>query len=326
MKIKNYLVALLTLPTIILTSCNYDNVPESNIIKQEQTGSLNLKINLPEYNSQKEFNTKAESTSFIKGLNLLVENKSFGGTYSQEKNIIPQSTNENVSFSGIPEGQVKVFIEAVGQNNTFLGSNIKENEQGKVITVKANQTNNADLELEVINPNIQSDEVNLIHKIPIVPDGKIIVDGNGDDWAGINPASLDPKGDSIGEVDLKNIYLAKDSTFLYWRIDNWTSAINTPEVSNNGYSVIISTSKNLMKTNGDIETRVFSNKRDFMLEKIINNQRIRLNNSQISGMFNTICEMKIPLGDLGNLNNKIVTPFYYKSIDEITPFEIVDFD
>lgn len=311
MKIKNYLVTLLTLPTIILTSCNSDNVPESNIIKQEQTGSLNLKINLPEYNSQKEFNTKAESTSFIKGLNLLVENKSFGGTYSQEKNIIPQSTNENVSFSGIPEGQVKVFIEAVGQNDTFLGSNIKENEQGKVITVKANQTNNADLELEVINPS-------KVIIVKSVPDGTIIVDGNPNDWKDIPVVISDPSGDSNTlngkTIDLKEIYVAKDSKYFYIR-GNYTSSNYSSSELDSGFTFKLK-KETTGNNEGDLEFRYFERRNGIWLSKFINGDHEGFNSKYPSvpdseAKKGEIYELKVPLNSIGNIDNLYFSSSFY---------------
>lgn len=313
MKIIKRLVILLILPTIILTSCNSDNVPERNIIKQEQTGSLNLKINLPESNSKSSFNTKAvtESQSFIKGLNLLVENKSFGGNYYQEKNIVPQSTNENVSFSGVPEGQVKVFIEATGQNNTFLGSNIKENESGKVINIKANQTNNADLELEVINPS------KMIF-VKTIPDGTINVDGNPNDWKDIPVAISDPIGDSITlnakTVDLKDIYVAKDSKYLYIRGD-YTSSNYSSSERDGGFTFKFK--KEITGNNeGDLEFRFFERRNGIWLSKFINGNHEGFNDRYPSvqdseAKRGDIYELKVPLNSIGNPNGMYFSYSFY---------------
>lgn len=162
--------------------------------------------------------------------------------------------------------------------------------------------------------------------IPTVPDGTIVIDGNSNDWNNVNPVASDSQGDNNGGVDLKAFYLAKDSKFLYWRMDNWNSATNTPQVTDHGYTVIISNSKNLMASDGDIESRIFSNKVDLMFDKIVNTQRTSLKQQyQVSGTYNNVSEMKIPLDAIGDMNNKIITPMYFNSVDNINPFKIVNF-
>lgn len=56
-----------------------------------------------------------------------------------------------------------------------------------------------------------------------IPTQTIVIDGLPDDWEGVQPFFADVQGDSIcnGGTDFKEAYLAKDDTYLYWRIDIW---------------------------------------------------------------------------------------------------------
>jgi hypothetical protein len=55
----------------------------------------------------------------------------------------------------------------------------------------------------------------------------ITVDGNVGDWGDNLPMSIDPQGDwdsplgSGQAIDISAVYLAKDSAYLYWRVDLW---------------------------------------------------------------------------------------------------------
>ncbi|HUX19877.1 MAG TPA: hypothetical protein VMW69_01470 [Spirochaetia bacterium] len=55
----------------------------------------------------------------------------------------------------------------------------------------------------------------------------IAVDGNSGDWGDTLPMMIDSQGDwdnlygSGQAIDISAVYLAKDSTYLYWRIDLW---------------------------------------------------------------------------------------------------------
>lgn len=57
-----------------------------------------------------------------------------------------------------------------------------------------------------------------------LPNAEIVIDGNPDDWLGLKPILSDSEGDSTcgAGTDIKEVYFAKDDTFLYWRIDTWT--------------------------------------------------------------------------------------------------------
>lgn len=64
-----------------------------------------------------------------------------------------------------------------------------------------------------------------LSKIPTVPNGSITINGIADDWNGIQPMISDPQNDYYSTcepaTDVKSFFLAKDNTYLYWRVDTW---------------------------------------------------------------------------------------------------------
>ncbi|MBF0235794.1 MAG: hypothetical protein HQK65_22565, partial [Desulfamplus sp.] len=61
-----------------------------------------------------------------------------------------------------------------------------------------------------------------------VPEKTIKIDGLSEDWASIDPIATDSENDSsCGDgTDIKSIYFAKDSSFLYWKMDTWGGNIS----------------------------------------------------------------------------------------------------
>lgn len=60
--------------------------------------------------------------------------------------------------------------------------------------------------------------------IPVVRTGEIRLDGDGSDWRGIRPQIEDPSADNLSRAlregaDIKNVWLAQDSSSLYVRVD-----------------------------------------------------------------------------------------------------------
>ena len=75
----------------------------------------------------------------------------------------------------------------------------------------------------------ESSEIILDIPIPTVPTNTITADGNTADWAGIDTLTADPQGDDTpGQTgdDLKAVFVAKDSFYLYLRMDLWET-VNT---------------------------------------------------------------------------------------------------
>jgi hypothetical protein len=59
-----------------------------------------------------------------------------------------------------------------------------------------------------------------------IPNATITIDGKADDWAGIPPILNDSIGDSTcgSGTDIKDVYLAMDGKYLYWRLDTSSGA------------------------------------------------------------------------------------------------------
>lgn len=62
-----------------------------------------------------------------------------------------------------------------------------------------------------------------------IPEKTIVLDGELDDWAGVDAFFTDIEGDSDSgaERDIKAVYLSKDATNIYWRLETWTG--NLPD-------------------------------------------------------------------------------------------------
>ncbi|MDP7079951.1 MAG: hypothetical protein QF415_08680 [Candidatus Undinarchaeales archaeon] len=48
----------------------------------------------------------------------------------------------------------------------------------------------------------------------------------GHDWTGIPPLAVDPRNDSPESTDLKSLYMVNDTTYVYLRVDHYTTRIN----------------------------------------------------------------------------------------------------
>ncbi len=79
-----------------------------------------------------------------------------------------------------------------------------------------------------------------------IPTKTIIVDGNPDDWTGINPLVTDEQGDDspiYNGDDIKALYIAKDADNLYLRMDLWenvnTSFGNGPSPNEGAYQISV---------------------------------------------------------------------------------------
>jgi len=95
-----------------------------------------------------------------------------------------------------------------------------------------------------------------------IPIEEISVDGDPSDWNGVNPILTDAQGDSnCGEgSDIKYVFLAKDNTYLYWRIDTYSGTYQY-DFENQGPSIMIMQLPGLpdLLIDGDVEARVNNN-------------------------------------------------------------------
>jgi len=95
-----------------------------------------------------------------------------------------------------------------------------------------------------------------------IPIQEISVDGDPSDWNGVNPILSDAQGDSnCGEgSDIKYVFLAKDNTYLYWRMDTYSGTYQY-DFDNQGPSIMIMQLPGLpdLLIDGDVEARVNNN-------------------------------------------------------------------
>ena len=92
-----------------------------------------------------------------------------------------------------------------------------------------------------------------------IPQRTIIVDGQPDDWAGINPIVQDDENDSTcpAGTDIDYVFLAQDNNFLYWRIDFFGQMpIITGTKYQPGIRVCQVGPDPSDRTDGDIETKL----------------------------------------------------------------------
>ncbi|HET6485159.1 MAG TPA: hypothetical protein VFH83_01995 [Spirochaetia bacterium] len=139
--------------------------------------------------------------------------------------------------------------------------------------------------------------------IPTVASGAIAIDGSPGDWSGMSPAIADPVGDSgitgIG-TDITALYLARDDTYLYWRMDLADGTAN-PQFA---YEIWIGDeTQNWASGEHDYEVRLRYDSVGSSWEPVIFQkqgttwQYIGVDPS--FGAFASVCEMKVPLSYLG---------------------------
>jgi Tol biopolymer transport system component len=185
--------------------------------------------------------------------------------------------------------------------------------------------------------------------IPTVHDEKMLIDGYEDDWTGITPAMTDATGN--GYPDLTALYLAMDSEYLYYKFD----AVEKVSISGGGawdagFSLRLKENSSI-NSEGDISFRAFNltnesideNNMKYSIaypaikfEKIINGVSTPLIPTQpyISNSIyrhsyfiskKGVCEGKILLSELGNINNKEVSWGYFTGSNNPKKFKIVNF-
>lgn len=185
--------------------------------------------------------------------------------------------------------------------------------------------------------------------ITTVPDEKMLIDGYEDDWTGINPVMTDATNN--GYPDLTALYLAIDSEYLYYKFD----AVEKVSISSSGawdagFSLRLKENSSI-DSEGDVDFRAFNLTNEaidqnnlkysiaypaIMFRKIINGVSTPLIPTQpyISSSIyrhsyfiskKGVCEGKILLSELGNINNKEVSWGYFTGSNNPKKFKIVNF-
>lgn len=62
-----------------------------------------------------------------------------------------------------------------------------------------------------------------------LPEAAIILDGNNDDWSGIDPLITDEQGDTTCDAlrDVKSLSLARNADNIYWKLETWSGSYPT---------------------------------------------------------------------------------------------------
>jgi len=149
-----------------------------------------------------------------------------------------------------------------------------------------------------------------------IPVKAITVDGDPLDWNGVDPILRDAQGDSTcGEgSDIKYVFLARDNTYLYWRIDTY-SGTYLFENSNQGPSIMI---KQLhgdpdSLLDGDVEARVNKNNNE-PFGQIWQQEQDSWVSKFSGGEYGAVAQIaegKIPLSLFDGYTYTSIFPYYY---------------
>ena len=164
-----------------------------------------------------------------------------------------------------------------------------------------------------------------------IPFRTITVDGSADDWSGISPVATDNQGDTTGPAgtDLKAVYVAMDSNFLYFRMDIWDPPFyigkdpTNTDAGRPSFKVLQSSKIHIY---GDIESGVwteFTNiwrwvgSNQSVGESRINDHEHQLLYTGIEyGSVGNVTETKIPLDSFGNYQYVLFDFYIYGGNDD----------
>jgi len=150
-----------------------------------------------------------------------------------------------------------------------------------------------------------------------IPFRTITIDGYASDWSGINPYLADVQGDSTcgAGSDLKYLFLAKDNTYLYWRMDTWDGNYYNPHDA--GPTLTFYQREN-QKTTGDVQARViYASYTGIFIGIIWQYNGSTWADAYVGsdyGVAENIAEGKIPLSIFSNHTFPILFPFYYSGV------------
>ena len=158
-----------------------------------------------------------------------------------------------------------------------------------------------------------AESMSFLSKVPTVLADSITVNGIADDWIGIQPVISDPQNDSSceQETDLKSLYLAKDSTYLYWRVDTWNGRFLLRESIDPRRLVLLFRENNISQLSvhfGGSEAIVFAR-----YGALSDNQPwTQLYNGPEYGALSAVAEGKIPLSVFSPANIDAVALDYWR--------------
>ena len=214
--------------------------------------------------------------------------------WSCSKGAMLKTTGDEVSWKPMKDGKIDsgigIIIAEISDGKSKVAGSVN-------ILINSDGTGNVEVSTEIVNLDCQQPvgkNVDVLvkddllapfkDKITVVPDNSIKIDGLTDGWAGIFPVCIDQSRDTgqpnDNAHDIKNLYLAKDSKYLYYRIDTW----NTPDPSHGtSYKVTVG-STGLITKDSTPDTVEFVMK-DVSEGKIDLSKLGDINNQYICGVF-----------------------------------------
>ncbi len=151
----------------------------------------------------------------------------------------------------------------------------------------------------------------------------ITVDGLASDWQGIVPVVTDLQGDcSVGTgCDIKEVYVAYDNDYVYWRMDSYDGYDFTPHGSfpdehSPGWTIGFAQNPDPTYVNealwadGDIEARAWNRGGGFIWVR--NGQRI---DGEAYGVIGEVAEGKIPIELFRSITVKSIGSYFYAGED-----------
>jgi hypothetical protein len=153
-----------------------------------------------------------------------------------------------------------------------------------------------------------------------IPTRTITIDGLPEDWAGIEPVLVDPQGDSTcgTGTDIKSVFVAQDSEYLYWRMDTWSGTFS---LSGPSPAIEINQTKDLLP--GDIEMVILddsSGMHGWIFESNNPNPPRALYSGPEYGWVDSVAEGKIPLSVFSGTDFYHIYGKYYSGV----PAELCD--
>ena len=123
------------------------------------------------------------------------------------------------------------------------------------------------------------------------PPGAISLWG-GHDWTDIAPLSVDPRNENTGSADLKSLYVVNDTTYVYLRVDHYTSRVNPGDL----YEFLFDLD---MDNKPDYSTNFYPSGSKSLYKEVPTLTRIDALDSEVTYRDN-VFEARIPLAALGS--------------------------
>jgi hypothetical protein len=156
-----------------------------------------------------------------------------------------------------------------------------------------------------------------------IPYETIVVDAQSGDWDTIEPILNDEQGDSTcsNGTDIKTIYFAKDTNYLYWRIDTWSS--NYSLDNGKGPGIVFYAVSESAEILGGVEASMLGvNDRATIATRDQQSGWAVFDSGPEYGLINQIAEGKIPLNLFTEYDFNRIIAWYHQGSDSQTCDEV----